>query len=319
MSFPYLQDMVKAATGFNVPLPLPTFGLCVLAAVAVSLQVAKIEMRRRHAAGQIPSAVRHTSQDGRRIEVTVAPQDLVVDFGFVTVIAGIIGARIFSMFEVPQDFLADPWHMIFSRQGFNFFGGLVFGVTAGIVYFRRHRLPVLACCDAFAPAMMLGYALGRIGCELSGDGDWGIAANMALKPHWLPAWAWAQTYDNNIVGVLIPPPGVYPTPLYEILMGLAVFGILWSLRKLPLRPGWLFSVYLLLCGLERSLIELIRVNSTMGFFGLQVTQAQIIAAALTLLGALGIAVRSRPIRGAGPTRPTARSEEVPDTHTQPSD
>ena len=296
MSFPYLQDMVKAATGFNVPLPLPTFGLCVLAAVAVSLQVAKIEMRRRHAARQIPSAVRHTSQDGRRIEVTVAPQDLVVDFGLITVIAGIIGARIFSMAEQPQDFLADPWHMIFSRQGFNFFGGWVFGVVTGIVYFRRHRLPVFVTCDAFAPAMMLGYALGRIGCELSGDGDWGIAANLALKPTWIPTWLWAQTYDHNIVGVVIPPPGVYPTPIYEILMGLAVFAILWSLRKLPLRPGLLFSVYLVLCGLERLAIEPIRVNTTMSLFGLEVTQAQVIAAALTVLGAIGLVVLGRPQR-----------------------
>ena len=293
MSYPYLHDLVKAATGLSLPLPLPTFGLCVLGAVAASLYVAKLEVRRRHEAGQIPLATRRMKKDGRSVEVAVPPQDIVVDFGLVTVIAGIIGARIFSMLEVPRDFFADPWHMIFSRQGFNFFGGLVFGVTAGIMYFRRHRLPVLITCDAFAPAMMLGYALGRVGCELSGDGDWGITANMALKPGWLPTWFWAQTYDNNIVGLVIPPPGVYPTPVYETLMGLAVFVILWSLRKLPFHPGWLFSLYLVLCGLERSAIELIRVNTTMSFFGLDVTQAQIIAAALIVLGVIGLAAWSR--------------------------
>ena len=294
MSFPYLQDLVRAATGINVPLPLPTFGLCVLGAAAVAIQVAKLEVHRRHQSGQIGLAVRQVRRDGRRIEVPVAPQDLVVDFGLMITLAGIVGARIFSMLEVPREFLADPWGMIFSRQGFNFFGGLVFGVIGGMLYFRRHRLPVLATCDAFAPAMMLGYALGRVGCQLAGDGDWGIPANMALKPHWLPTFLWAQTYDHNVIGESLAPPGVYPTPLYEIAVGLLVFAILWWLRKLPMRPGWLFSVYLLLCGLERSVIELIRVNPRINLLGIELTQAQIIAASLVVLGAVGMAVCQRP-------------------------
>ncbi len=294
MSYPYLQDLVRAATGINVPLPLPTFGLCVLGAAAVAIHIAKLEVRRRHQSGQIGLAVRHVRRNGQRVEVAVAPQELVVDFGLMITLAGIVGARIFSMLEVPRDFLADPWGLIFSRQGFNFFGGLVFGVVGGMLYFRRHRLPVLATCDAFAPAMMLGYALGRVGCQLAGDGDWGIPANMALKPHWLPAILWAQTYDHNVIGESLAPPGVYPTPLYEIAMGLLAFAILWGLRKRPMRPGWLFSVYLLLCGLERSAIELIRVNPRMSLLGIEVTQAQIVAASLVVLGAVGMAVRLRP-------------------------
>jgi phosphatidylglycerol---prolipoprotein diacylglyceryl transferase len=303
LSFPYLQDLVRAATGIDVPLPLPTFGLCVLAAVAVSIQVAKAEVRRRHAAGQIGLAVRRIRQAGRRSEVAVPPQDLVVDFGLIITLAGIVGARIFSMLEVPRDFVADPLGLIFSRQGFNFFGGLVFGVSGGMLYFRRHRLPVLATCDAFAPAMMLGYALGRVGCQLAGDGDWGIPANMALKPHWLPGVLWAQTYDHNVIGETIAPPGVYPTPLYEIAMGLLAFAILWSLRKLPARPGWLFCLYLLLCGLERSAIELIRVNPRISLLGLEVTQAQVIAAVITVVGAVGLAMRSGRTAGLRAARP----------------
>ncbi len=298
MSFPYLQDLVRALTGINLPLPLPTFGLCVLGAAAVSIYAAKLEVRRRHEIGQIGCAIRRVRKDGRQVEVAVPPQDVVFDFGLISLLAGIVGSRIFSMLEVPADFIANPWGEIFSRQGFNFFGGLVFGVGGGILYFLRHRLPVLITCDAFAPAMMLGYALGRIGCQLAGDGDWGVPANIALKPHWLPTWLWAQTYDHNIIGVTIAPPGVYPTPLYEIAMGLLAFALLWRLRKLPRYPGWLFSVYLLLCGLERSVIELIRVNPTMSLMGLQVTQAQIIAAALVVLGIVGIAVTSRQVRAA---------------------
>src|SRR5262249_48727544 len=157
--------------------------------------------------------IRHVKTDGRGLEVSVRPENVVVDFGLIAVLAGIVGARIFSMLEVPSEFLAHPWALIFSRQGFNFFGGLVFGVASGILYFIRHRLPLLITCDAFAPAMMLGYALGRSGCQLAGDGDWGVTADIALKPHWLPTWLWAQTYDNNILGKVIAPPGVYPTPL----------------------------------------------------------------------------------------------------------
>jgi phosphatidylglycerol:prolipoprotein diacylglycerol transferase len=273
--------------------------LCVLGAVAASLLVAKQQFRRLYETGRIKLAVRRVRQQGRPVQVPVRPQDIIVDFGLVTVIAGIIGARVFSIAEFPHEFSVAPWHMIFSRQGFNFFGGLVFGVGSGIVYLRRHGLPILLSCDAFAPSMMLGYALGRIGCQLAGDGDWGIAANLALKPHWLPTWLWAQTYDNNIVGEIIPPPGVYPTPLYEVGMGLALFGILWSLRRHPFRAGWLFSLYLLLCGFERFWIELIRVNLTFDLWGLQVTQAQVIAVLLMLLGVAGLAVftRARPATG----------------------
>jgi hypothetical protein len=73
---------------------------------------------------------------------------------------------------------------------------------------------------------MLGYALGRIGWQISGDGDWGIPANMALKPTWLPQWTWAQTYNHNILGIAIPSPGVYPTPLYEVVNTVVnLFGI----------------------------------------------------------------------------------------------
>jgi phosphatidylglycerol---prolipoprotein diacylglyceryl transferase len=298
VSFPYLQDLVRAATGLNLPLPLPTFGLCVLGAAAVSIYAAKVEVRRRHEIGLIGCAIQRVRKDGRHVEAAVPPQDVVFDFGLIALLAGILGARIFSMLEVPREFMANPWGEIFSRQGFNFFGGLVFGVGGGILYFLRHRLPVLITCDAFAPAMMLGYALGRVGCQLAGDGDWGVPANIALKPHWLPTWLWAQTYDHNIIGVTIAPPGVYPTPLYEIAMGLLAFAILWGLRKLPTHPGWLFSVYLLLCGLERSVIELIRVNPTMSLMGLEVTQAQIIAAALVVLGIVGIALTSRQVTAA---------------------
>jgi phosphatidylglycerol:prolipoprotein diacylglycerol transferase len=142
--------------------------------------------------------------------------------------------------------------------------------------------------DATAPAMMLGYGIGRLGCQISGDGDWGIAANLIMKPGWLPRWFWAQTYDGNIAGVVIAPPGVYPTPIYEFAMALGIFAMLWLLRHHNGRAGLLFSTYLLLAGFERLLIEKIRVNVRYELFGIHLTQAEAISFLLVIMGLVGV-------------------------------
>ena len=282
MAFPYLSDLVRALTGLNLPLPLPMFGLAVAAAFLVSLRVAALEIQRLHEVGRIGPA----------------PGGIAGELGMIVALAGFVGARVFHILEHLQEFTADPSSMIFSRSGFSMLGGVVFGAIAGAIHVRRRGLPVRAVCDAVAPAAMLGYALGRIGCQISGDGDWGIAANMSLKPAWLPAWLWAQTYDNNIAGVAIPPPGVYPTPIYETLLGLAAFGLLWVARKHAYRTGWLFAMYLVLSGTERFFIELIRVNPHVQLFGLAASQAQVVSAVLIAFGLLGLAAStsSRPWR-----------------------
>lgn len=289
MAFPYLSDFVKALTGVDLPLPLPMFGLMVAAAFLVSIGVARREVRRLHETGRIGLARRRIKgKDGQHVDVSVPPQDIVGELGVIVAIVGLIGARLFHLLEYPHEFVADPWGMIFSRSGFTIFGGLIFGTIAGVIYVKQRGLPIRVTCDGVAPAMMLGYAIGRIGCQLSGDGDWGIPANLALKPGWLPAWLWAQTYDNNILGVTIAPPGVYPTPIYETLMGLTIFGILWGVRKHPFQAGWLFVLYLLFSGVERFSIELIRANSVVHILGIAASQAQIISGVMIILGVLGL-------------------------------
>jgi phosphatidylglycerol:prolipoprotein diacylglycerol transferase len=111
---------------------------------------------------------------------------------------------------------------------------------------------------------------------------------MALKPGWMPDWLWGQTYAGNNVGVVIPSPGVYPTPIYESLMGLALFGVLWTLRSNTNRAGYLFSVYLLLAGFERLLIEKIRINLEYNLHGVSFTQAEAIALLLVVAGLVGV-------------------------------
>jgi phosphatidylglycerol:prolipoprotein diacylglycerol transferase len=294
MSYPYLSDVVKALTGLDIPLPLATFGLMVACAMLAAASCLRAELRRLHQAGRIGNARRQVrARDGTISWIEVAPQEIVPNMTLAVLVAGIVGARLFHILEHTDSFMAAPWDMIFSRSGLSIFGGLILGTITGVIYVRRWHLPARPLCDAIAPAMMLGYAIGRIGCQVSGDGDWGSAANMALKPDWLPTWLWAQTYDNNVVGELIAAPGVYPTPMYETAMGLACFGVLWALRKHPFQAGWLFAVYLLMAGAERLLIEQIRVNPVLDFGAIHATQAEMIAVALIGLGVAGIAVLSR--------------------------
>lgn len=272
MSYPYITDIFNAALGTHWSLPIPTFGMVVAASVAIATGVARAEAKRLEAVGRLAPSTH------------AAVGDLVM----VCVLAGLVGARVFDVVDNPAGFLADPLATIFTRAGFSIYGGLCFGYVAGLVFLRRRSIPVVPMLDATAPSLMLGYAIGRIGCQLSGDGDWGIASNLALKPVWLPHWLWAQTYDGNIVGVTIPRPGVYPTPIYESVAALVLFALLWRLRRGGQRPGFLFSVYLILAGFERLLVEKIRINPRHEWLGVQLTQAEAISVLLILAGLMGV-------------------------------
>lgn len=288
MSYPFLTDLVRDVTGVEIPLPMPMFGLFVALAMVVAAYFMKAELRRKFETGQIgPARVRVKNEQGVMVDTAVPPQEVVADFAMIVLFAGILGARVFHILEHLDQFAADPASMIFTRSGLSIFGGLIFGTLAGIFCVRRWRLPVRPLLDATAPSMMIGYGIGRIGCQVAGDGDWGIAANLAAKPDWLPTWFWAQTYDNNIVGVPIPLPGVYPTPMYETAMALVCFAVLWALRRHPAKMGWVFSVYLVLAGVERLLIEQIRINPVFNVMGVMATQAEMIAVSMIVLGLIG--------------------------------
>jgi len=293
MAYPFLGDLVRETTGLNLPLPLPTFGLLVAAAFIAVTLVFQNELKRLYEAGRMGLACTRTRRgDGVRVDVPVPPQEVAGNLSLLVLFAGFLGARIFSFFEYPREFLADPWAAIFSRTGFTFYGGFLLGLVAGIAYAIRKRIAILPGLDAVAPAMALGYGIGRLGCQLSGDGDWGIAATLAAKPAWLPVWLWAETYDHNVVGVVLAAPGVYPTPLYEFLMALVTFAILWSLRRHPFQSGWLFAVYLVLTGAARFAIERIRVNPVIDLLGIKGTQAEIVSVAVMLAGIVGLVLLS---------------------------
>jgi phosphatidylglycerol:prolipoprotein diacylglycerol transferase len=295
MSFPYLSDLIYALSGYRLPLSLPMFGLFVACGALAGGTCLNTELQRLYRAGRLGLAnQRRREKDGTVALVQVEPQMVVSDFTFIVLLAGVVGSRVFHILEHLDMFMADPAAMIFSRSGLSIFGGLIFGTASGLMLLHRWRIPAPPFLDAIAPALMLGYAIGRIGCQVAGDGDWGIAADMALKPNWLPTWFWAQNYVGNIAGIPIAAPGVYPTPVYETIICLGCFALLWSLRSHPFRSGWLFAVYLLLAGVERLLIEQIRINVKLHMFGLVCTQAELIAVIFIALGLGGIVLLSRP-------------------------
>jgi len=226
--------------------------------------------------------------------------ELVGNITTIAAISGILGAKIFHSLEYFKDFKADPIGQLLSFSGLTFYGGLIFGSISVLWYIKKNNIKIPVFIDAIAPALMIAYGIGRMGCHFAGDGDWGIT-NTKIKPEWLPIpdWMWSYNFPHNVIkrGELIPgcnneewegycyqlTEGVYPTALYEIIMCFIFFIILWKLRKMFL-PGILFFVYLILNGIERFLIEKIRVNQSYDFIGFNLTQAEIISFALIITG-----------------------------------
>jgi len=170
-----------------------------------------------------------------------------------------------------------------------------------LIYARKNGIGLIHLLDAAAPMLILGYGVGRIGCQVAGDGDWGIPNDLP-QPEWmsfLPEWTWAYNYPNNVLGVDLQQSFIndgfvsltgnaYPTPLYEAVLGIGLFFVLWMLRKKIIIPGMLFSIYLLMNGVERFFIEKIRVNEVYNIFGNLITQAEIISFFLIIAGFIGI-------------------------------
>ena len=227
---------------------------------------------------------------------SVWPHDRVGDIVLQAALWGFIGAKIFHNLENLDDFAKDPFGSLISFSGLTFYGGLIIATIAIIIYVRRFKIRVIHFADAMAPTMLFAYAAGRIGCHISGDGDWGIP-NFSPKPFsWLPDWMWAYTYPHNVVneGVAIPgclgnycnqlPVPVYPTTFYEVVGTFILFGIMWMIRKRITQPGILTGIYLIFAGSERFLIEKIRVNNRIHSLPFEPTQAELISTFLILGG-----------------------------------
>ena len=236
----------------------------------------------------------------KEIEKTVHPFELVGNITMIAAISGIIGAKIFHNLENFDTFLADPIGQLMSFSGLTFYGGLIAGAISVIWYAKKYQINIKHLIDSAAPALMLAYGVGRIGCQMSGDGDWGID-NLAPKPEWmsfLPDWMWSYNFPHNVINAGIPIEGctgnfcmqlanpVWPTAFYEVVMSITIFGILWAMRKHIKVPGALFFIYLAFNGIERFFIEKVRINTEYNILG-GITQAEIISFCLVLTGIIG--------------------------------
>ena len=247
---------------------------------------------------------------GEAVTYDVYPSDRVAPITMAAAVGGLLGAKFFAIIEYLPRFFEDPLGVLLSGDGLAIYGGLIGGGLAVGLYLRRHKIPVLPVTDAVAPALIIAYGIGRIGCQLSGDGDWGKVAG--AQPEWwfLPDALWSQQFAHNVIrrGIAIPdctvdycrmlPEGVYPTSVYETLMAFGIGALLWSVRKRwTAVPGLLFAAYLFLNGLERFFIEFVRVNDRYEVLGAALSQAQLIAIGFMAAGiALGSWARSR-VRG----------------------
>jgi phosphatidylglycerol:prolipoprotein diacylglycerol transferase len=204
------------------PLKVYSFGLMVLLAFAGGGALVIRELKRR---GLKP--------------------DHLEGYPMVALLGGVAGAKLYWVFTSWDAFIADPIGSL--AAGFTWYGGLMGGAIAVLVMARVRGQDLWSLCDAFGPGLAASYGIGRIGCQLSGDGDYG-------PPSDLP---WAMAYPKGMVPTDVP---VHPTPVYEVLMMIPVVAILWRLRLQDRSPGWLFGAYLVLVGVERWISELFRVR-----------------------------------------------------------
>ena len=203
---------------------------------------------------------------------------------------GIVGAKLYHLLESPRDFVTDPLGLLFSQFGFAWFGGLLAGFASFVWLSWRRRVPLLSLLDVGAPAAALGYGIGRIGCLLSGDGDYGI-------PTSLP---WGMRFPNGLVPT---ERRVHPTPLYELIVACIIAWLLWRMsgpgrhsrgrqecepNESALPHGTVFAAYLVLTGASRFLIEFLRINprSLFGLTNAQVASLACVGAGLVLWSSL---------------------------------
>jgi phosphatidylglycerol---prolipoprotein diacylglyceryl transferase len=291
-----------------------------------------------------------------RRTVRIWPHDRVGDIIILGLVFGILGAKLFDNFEHWDVFMKDPIGQLFSVSGLTFYGGLILASVAICYYGYKKGIKLSHLVDSAAACLMLAYAVGRIGCQVSGDGDWGIYnsaytsdaygnlslaapgdfdksvqkyetfflqgtiqdstgktlrvtdrtyASKAEIPHrnwkgvsFLPKWFFAYSYPQNVNNDGVPMPGVkeehysvlpmpvFPTPLYETIICTLLFLLIWVFRRKIKKPFVTFGIYLILNGIERFVIEIVRVNKQYLVGASSFSQAQEIAIGLIVAGVL---------------------------------
>lgn len=225
-------------------------------------------------------------------------ENIAVNVTFIALVGGVIGAKLLYVFEEWGSYSAMPISEIFSTKGIlspaglTWYGGFILAVICIFIYLKRKNISFLKIADSAAPGMTIGYGIARVGCHLSGDGDYGVPISEFAS--WVP---WGTDYSKGVVPPSIAFRGTdiarkfnnsvpdnvlcHPTPIYEFILAAIMFAVIWSLRKKYDIDGKIFGLYLILTSISRIIVEFIRINPRI-MYGL--SEAQIISVFLILLG-----------------------------------
>ena len=225
-------------------------------------------------------------------------ENTAINITFIALVGGVVGSKLLYVFEEWKSITSMPASKIFSTDGLfspaglTWYGGFILATVIIYFYSRSKKIPFLRVCDATAPSLAIGYGIARIGCHLSGDGDYGVPVSEFMS--WVP---WGTDYSNGTLppsvafrgtdiaqkfGGVVPDNTLcHPTPIYELVFAIIIFWLLWSRRKSFKADGKLFGLYLILTGIARLLVEFIRLNPKI-LAGL--SEAQVISIPLILLG-----------------------------------
>ncbi len=257
------------------PVPVYSYGLMLGICFIVASWLMQKEFKRRKL------------EEGAAINIT-----------FIALVGGVIGSKLLYVIEEWSSIMAMPTSRIFSTDGLfspaglTFYGGLILATVLIFIYARVKKISFLRIADAAAPSLAIGYGIARVGCHLSGDGDYGLPVSEFMS--WVP---WGTDYSKGTLppsiafkgselaqkfGGVVPDTTLcHPTPIYELVFAVIIFSILWSKRKVFKADGKLFGLYLILTGVFRLLVEFIRLNPRIAF-GL--SEAQLFSVLFVIIG-----------------------------------
>jgi len=232
------------------PITIGTYGVMMAIGFLSSYYLIKYDLERRHIG-------------------TDSDADWIV---FIGMIAGVIGAKLAYLLTEADHFSIKGF---FSGAGLTWHGGLILASLSIFGYILAKKMPFWATLDVLAPELATGYGFGRIGCQLAGDGDYGLHCATNLP------WPLCMSYPHGVVPTMDI---VYATPMYETIGSFILFGFLWAIRKRLKHPGVLFGIYLVFAGIMRFAVEFIRQTESRPYRFWHLRDAQLIALAELVIG-----------------------------------